>query len=139
MSQPFLNCPSSSKDFNFTSSKGIKCCKLSGNDIIQNVEKTNLFVVLFLVDYNVSIDEQIIEEEELPMFEFYDYIFLSLFPTWALAFSCMLLSIPPLPQEPCLKHFIVKRQTRKHKSHFWKSTIYLVLCRHSSANKKMNN
>ena len=66
MSQPFLNCPSSSKDFNFTSSKGIKCCKLSGDDIIQNVEKTNLFVVLFLVDYNVSIDEQIIEEEELP-------------------------------------------------------------------------
>ena len=26
MSQPFLNWPSSSKDFNFTSSKGIKCC-----------------------------------------------------------------------------------------------------------------
>ena len=40
------------------------------DDIIQNVEKTNLFVVLFLVDYNVSIDEQIIEEEELPMFEY---------------------------------------------------------------------
>ena len=47
---------------------------MSGDDIIQNVEKTNLFVVLFLVDYNVSIDEQIIEEEELPMFEFKDYI-----------------------------------------------------------------
>ena len=113
MSQPFLNCPSSSKDFNFTSSKGIKCCKLSGNDIIQNVEKTNLFVVLFLVDYNVSIDEQIIEEEELPMFEFKDYIVMSFFFTWALAFSCMLLSIPPPPQEPCLKHFTVKGANQK--------------------------
>ena len=86
---------------------------MSGNDIIQNVEKTNLFVVLFLVDYNVSIDEQIIEEEELPMFEFKDYIVISLFFTWALAFSCMLLSIPPPPQEPCLKHFTVKGANQK--------------------------
>ena len=77
------------------------------------VEKTNLFVVLFLVDYNVSIDEQIIEEEELPMFEFKDYIVISLFFTWALAFSCMLLSIPPPPQEPCLKHFTVKGANQK--------------------------
>ena len=29
-SQPFLNCPSSSKDFNLTSSRGIKCCKGPG-------------------------------------------------------------------------------------------------------------
>ena len=29
-SQPFLNCPSSSKDFNLTSSRGIKCCKRLG-------------------------------------------------------------------------------------------------------------
>ena len=48
-SQPFLNCPSSSKDFNLTSSRGIKCCKMRGRFWVYKVKNVTCLLYFFLL------------------------------------------------------------------------------------------